>query len=106
MSEAEDMLAFQIKATKLPEPEREHRFSQERRWRFDFAWPRHKVAMEVEGATWTNGRHTRGSGFEKDCEKYGAAVLNGWRVFRVPSTWVKDGRALTYLRAVFGELGA
>lgn len=105
LSDAEELLAFQIKAVKLPEPQREFRFSQDRRWRFDFAWPAQKVACEVEGATWANGRHTRGSGFEKDCEKYNAATLNGWRVLRVPSNWVKDGRALVFIRAIFGEIG-
>ena len=106
MSDPEETLALQIRAVKLPKPEREFRFHPTRRWRFDFAWPHFRVAMEVEGATWTGGRHTRGSGFEKDCEKYGAAILSGWRVFRVPSTWVKDGRALQYLKAVFGDMNA
>jgi len=66
----------------LPEPMEEHRFAPPRRWRFDYAWPDKKVALEVEGAVWTQGRHTRGSGFLKDMEKYNCAVLLGWRVIR------------------------
>lgn len=65
-----------------------------RDWRFDFAWPKRKIALEVEGGTWSRGRHTRGSGFEKDCEKYNEATLLGWRVMRVTGNMVKDGRAL------------
>lgn len=61
---------------------REHRFDPERRWRFDFAWPEHRVAVEVEGGHWHNGRHTRGSGFQADCIKYSRAVEMGWRVLR------------------------
>ena len=46
------------------------------------AWPAAKVALEVEGAVWVQGRHTRGSGFVKDMEKYNAAASAGWRVFK------------------------
>ena len=60
----------------------EHKFSPTRRWRFDFCHPVLKIAVEVEGAVWVRGRHTRGSGFLKDMEKYNAAVLLGWKVLR------------------------
>jgi len=38
------------------------------------------LAVEVDGGTWTGGRHTRGAGFEADCEKLNAAVIAGFRV--------------------------
>jgi hypothetical protein len=66
----------------LPRPVTEHRFDSSRRWRFDFAWPAAKLALEVEGGVWTEGRHTRGSGFTADIEKYNAATVQGWRVLR------------------------
>jgi very-short-patch-repair endonuclease len=97
MSAGEETLAFHIRAAKLPAPEREHRFAPPRRWRFDFAWPAKLLAMEVEGAVWTGGRHSRGSGFEADAEKYNEALLRGWRVLRVSTGMVKDGRALAWL---------
>lgn len=53
-----------------------------RKWRFDFALPLQKIALEVEGGIWTGGRHTRGSGFLKDMEKYNEAAAMGWLVFR------------------------
>lgn len=63
-------------------PEGEYRFHPERRWRFDFAYPDLKIAVEAEGGVFGHGRHTRGMGYVKDCEKYNQAVLLGWRVFR------------------------
>ena len=69
----------------------EYRFCEERRWRFDFALPQHKVAIEIEGAIWRQGRHTRGSGYTKDLEKYNTATLLGWRVFRFTPDMIKQG---------------
>lgn len=63
----------------------EYRFNEARRWRFDVAWPTHRVAVELEGGTWRNGRHTRPSGFQGDCEKYNRAVESGWHVLRYTS---------------------
>lgn len=64
----------------------EYRFAPPRRWRFDYAWPAHKVALEVEGGVWTGGRHTRAVGFMKDMEKYNEAACLGWRIVRVVPT--------------------
>lgn len=66
----------------IPPPIAEHRFAPPRRWRFDYAFPEQRIALEVEGGVWTRGRHTRGSGFLKDVEKYNEAALLGWTVLR------------------------
>lgn len=97
MSAPEDLLALQIRAAKLPAPEREYKFHPVRKWRLDFAWPAKLWACEVEGGHWTGGRHVRGAGFEKDAEKYAHAALQGFRLLRVTSAMVKDGRALAWL---------
>lgn len=93
-------LAEQIAAAGLPAPQREHRFHPTRRWRFDLAWPEHRVAVEYEGgvATKARGRHSRGWGFEADCEKYAEAALAGWLVLRCTFDHVRDRRALGWLR--------
>lgn len=70
------------KQSGLPEPVTEYKFHVARKWRFDYAWPLQMIALEVEGGIWTGGRHTRGSGFLKDVEKYNAAAVHGWRVLR------------------------
>ena len=67
----------------LPKPVAEFRFEPERRWRFDFAWPESKIALEVEGGVWSGGRHTSGKGFAADMVKYNRAVCLGWGVLRV-----------------------
>lgn len=105
MSDAEEALAFQVRALGLPEPEREHRFrglSGKRRWRFDLAWPEHMVACEVEGGTWVRGRHNRPEGYQRDCEKYSEAALCGWQVIRVTTAMVYDGTAIGYVEKALG----
>lgn len=74
-------------------PVTEHRFC-ERRWRFDLAWPEKMLAVEVDGGTWTGGRHTTGKGYEGDSRKVNRAVLLGWRVLRYTSNMVRDGEAI------------
>lgn len=61
---------------------KEYKFHPTRRWRFDYAIPEHKIALEVEGGVWTGGRHTSPKGFLGDIEKYNTATIMGWRVFR------------------------
>jgi very-short-patch-repair endonuclease len=63
-----------------PDAVAEHRFHQVRLWRFDFAIPSARVAIEVNGGVWTAGRHSRGSGLIKEYEKVRAAGILGWRV--------------------------
>ena len=75
----------------LPLPEMEFKFHPTRKWRFDFAWPEWKIAVEIEGAVWTQGRHTRGSGFIKDMEKYSYANIMGWCVIRGTPQQLQDG---------------
>lgn len=83
---------------------REHRFHATRAWRFDFAWPALRLALEVEGGTRSGGRHTTGSGFEADAEKYNEAALLGWTVLRVTSAQVRSGQALRWCEQALAAL--
>lgn len=76
----------------------EFRFRPTRRRRADFAWPDKRLMVEVEGGHFVGGRHTRGTGFEADCEKYAEAALAGWKVIRVTGTHIKSGEALEWIR--------
>ena len=82
-----------------------HGFQRDRDFRFDFAWPDDKLAVEVDGGTFSGGRHTRGAGYAADAEKLNEAVLRGWKVLRVTSKQVEDGSALEWIERAFGRTG-
>jgi very-short-patch-repair endonuclease len=71
-------------APDAPLPESEYRFHPTRRWRFDFAWPAQRVAVEVDGGQWRagGGRHNT----DQDREKLNTAAAMGWRVLRFSHT--------------------
>src|ERR1044072_3735597 len=67
-------LAF-FKDYSLPEPLPEYRFHPTRKWRFDFAWPEHKLALEIQGGAWVAGSHHLCPGsVQKEHEKRNAAA--------------------------------
>ena len=95
ISNIEEAFLFQLKALRLPIPIREYVFAPPRKWRFDFVWIEKYLAVEIEGGTWSGGRHTRGQGFTEDCRKYNHGIVNGWRVLRFTGDMVKSGEAIT-----------
>lgn len=85
---------------------REHRFHSTRQWRFDFAWPQYRVALEREGGMWRKvtcqcgrvktvfvSRHHSRDGMEEDARKYNAAAAMGWAVIRATPRMLTDGSA-------------
>ena len=81
-SAAEEELAFVLRVKCAERYEREYRFHQKRRWRFDFAWPSYKVGVEING----RGRHQTVVGVRRDCEKLNEAIRLGWVVLVFPAT--------------------
>ena len=75
-----------LKLYNIEIPTPEYKFHTTRKWRFDYCWINKKIVLEVEGGVWTNGRHTRGSGFIKDMEKYNNAALLGYRIIKCTPT--------------------
>lgn len=103
MTDLAEKLAFQLKAVGIRDFEREHRFHPTRRWRFDVAIPRLRLAIECDGGLYINGRHSRGASQEKDYEKHNAAVVLGWRVLKFGPNHIKSGEALkTVEQALLG----
>lgn len=81
-----------------------HEYEKPRDWRCDFVWPSLRLIVEVEGGVWTQGRHTRGSGFTKDTIKYNALVNAGWNLQRFTGEQVRSGEALNRICQVISEL--
>ena len=81
----EALFESQIQTHGMPEPVREFYFLG---WRFDFAWPTLKIAVEIDGGTYIGGDHVRGKGYERDCKKNNAAQLQGWIVLRADRNMV------------------
>jgi very-short-patch-repair endonuclease len=61
--------------------EKEYKFSK-RRFRFDFALPEFKIAVEYDGLNSEKSGHTTLVGFTKDTEKINLAISLGWSVLR------------------------
>jgi hypothetical protein len=94
----EERFGWLCEAGGLPRPQQKFRFSQKRKWEFDWCWPEVLLAVEIEGGAWVGGRHTTGSGFSNDLEKYLEAQLMGWTIMRVDTEMVKTGRAVDAVR--------
>lgn len=106
----------QITEAGLPTPEAEFHFAKAigRKWRFDYAWEEHQIALEVEGMAFgrmvttdkgekvrVGGRHNTGAGLQADAEKYSWAAILGWCVVRVTTTMIRDGDAIELLIHAF-----
>jgi very-short-patch-repair endonuclease len=69
-------------------PVEQYAFHPTRRWRFDYAWPSHWLAVECDGGQWQahGGRHNT----DADREKLNAAAILGWRVLRYSGAMLND----------------
>ena len=74
LTAAEEMGKFEFVA--------EYRFHDKRRFRFDFAIPDLKIAIEYEGLNSEKSGHTTIGGYTSDCTKYNLAAIDGWRILR------------------------
>ena len=81
-------VSLQIFAAYLPKYETEYRFHPTRKWRFDFAWPDWKIAVECDGMAWQagGGRHNT----DADREKINTATSMGWSVLRFSGFQIRN----------------
>lgn len=92
----ENEFLFIWKALNGPALVREHQFHPTRKWRCDFAHIETRVAIEIEGGTWSKkgkSRHTTGKGYAEDREKYNAAQELGWKVFCLTTNMITAKQA-------------
>ena len=78
-------------------------FHPTRKWRFDYACPKLKIAIEVDGGIFTGGRHSGGVGQLRDFEKGNAACAMGWYVFH---TTPEDMHDLEFRKLVLEAIKA
>lgn len=79
--------------------QKEFQFYAARKWRFDYLldWPNPRVAIEIEGGVFSQGRHTRGVGFTNDLDKYRMATILGYKVLRFTTGEVLNGTARAFI---------
>ena len=95
-SELEDIFAAQLDAVGLDGYVREYQAIPGRRFRFDFCWVKERLAVEIQGGTYSRGAHARPLGIKRDYEKGNLAVKYGWRVLQFDADMVKSGQALDF----------
>lgn len=100
--DAVSTLEWELKVLKMGQFVREYKFDPVRKWRFDFAFVKEKVAVEIDGGVFlgAKGGHTSGVGYTSNCEKGNAAVLQGWRVLHFTPDHVKSGYARQTLKEI------
>jgi very-short-patch-repair endonuclease len=91
-SKGEETLTLHLRANGV-EFVREYEFAVPRKYRADF-FILPNLLIEVEGGTWSGGRHTRPSGYTDDCAKYNLATLLGFAVLRYTTQMVERGVAI------------
>ena len=104
VSKGEALLESHLNALNIPFT-KEFKFHPQRKWQADFRIDGMPILVEVEGGVFTNGRHTRGEGYTKDCEKYSAAAVNGWFVIRGTTAQIKSGLVIQWIEKLIERLG-
>lgn len=69
--------------------EAEYRFHTDRKWRFDYAWPAAKIAIEIDGGQW----QVTGRDLSREAERNNEAQIAGWCVLHMTSEQI-DKRVL------------
>lgn len=78
-----------LRATRLPEPERQYHIRRAGRVvaRVDFAYPAQRIAIELDGYAFHSGRLS----FEADRARQNRIVEAGWSPVRVTARQIADG---------------
>jgi len=100
-SELELQALAQIRDAGFPEPEQQYEGIENRRYRFDFAWPQDLIAVEIHGGAWMGKGHTGGKGFSEDRRKMNLANLSGWMVFEFTADMLNADELVPTLKEAF-----
>jgi very-short-patch-repair endonuclease len=94
----------QIQSAGLNGWEQEYRFCSTERWRFDFAFPGLKLAVEIDGGGMGHGHFTPWRR-EKENLKFNAAAALGWRILRGSTRQAENGELFAWLKACLQQPG-
>lgn len=77
-----DMFITLVRASLSIDPWPEFYFSMDRQYRFDYAIPEYKIAIEQNGGIWSKGNsgHSSGKGIQRDMDKGALAASLGWTI--------------------------
>lgn len=87
-------------AAKLPMPAREVLIIPGRDFRFDYAWPLVKVAVEQQGFR----DHSTRKGLQRDYEKLNLAQAAGWKVFQFTPKQLASIDTIEWLRVQLAKV--
>lgn len=82
-------------------PTLQHKFHPTRQWRFDFAWPSLKIAVEIQGF---GEGHNSYDGMASDYEKHNAAVQYGWKIYYLMGYQLEPKTIKTTLNYIYSCL--
>lgn len=94
-----------LEQTRAFQPTAEHVFAAPRRFRIDVAFVAQRLAVEIQGGIWTGGRHVRGAGMRRDCEKSALLAIHGWRLINCTVEHVETGDACAWIAAALAGKG-
>ena len=98
-SNGEETLAGQLRMVGIPFVRQFHfgaGWTPPKKYAADFAIGE-TLLVEVDGAVWTHGRHSRG---DADYARDAWAIIHGWTVLRVSTGQVESGQALQWIEAI------
>ena len=104
MTNLEKRFYSQLISRGLPEPLLQFKFLDDRRYKADFAWPAIQLLVEVDGGTFSKGRHSRPTGRSNDCVRDIEALLAGFTTVRLTTDLVESGQGADLVQQVIDYL--
>lgn len=105
----EEDFAYQCRAMRLPEPIRQFPFAREmdRRFTADFAWPKYRLLVEIQGGIWRpgGGAHSHPIDIERDVERQQYVAVLRYTMLPLLPKQVKSGFGIELTQRVLERLG-
>lgn len=104
-SELERAYLTQCRMYGLPEPEREYKAIDGRKYKWDFYFRQNRLLVEIQGGIWLKmSGHNTGKGIERDAEKLNLATCAGFNVLQITAKTIKNGMAMIWTMKALEKL--